>query len=347
MNHSGNFTLEGIHQDSERVTWIIYNTLIILSSLIGDTIILIATTKYHAIKLHRIIVVMVQHLAVTDLLLTLFKVLPMTVSLVTNSWVLGGLLCCLNPLVGWLCNPVTIFLTCFLATSKLLIVKHPLRALTWSKKEAQIACVVVWVVCLLNPVQIINYMVLIQRGTGGTFLSYLVYECVFDRTSIEVPSWLETWMYMIYGGVTFLIMLVTCVLTSVLLMLFARKAARRQGRKLHWQGMLTISLTAVSFIVSYFPFFIMRLTSQMFAINYSITALRTAHFLPHINIMANFFIYSVTVRSFREFLLARFRTVKLNLGLLKIPEHSTVIAQSTTLDRTKIVSDKLVFQTEV
>lgn len=144
MNGTSNSTAEGIQNPGERYTWILYNILITISSLLGDTTILIATTKYRAIKLHRIIVVMIQHLAINDLLLTLFKVVPMTVSMVTGRWVLGGLLCCINPLIGWLCSPVTIFLTCLLTTSKLLIVQRPLSARTWGVNRAHLACSAVW-----------------------------------------------------------------------------------------------------------------------------------------------------------------------------------------------------------
>ena len=327
MNRTSNFTHEGIHDNSERTTWIIYNILVILSSVLGDTTILIATIKYNAIKLHRIIVVMIQHMAVSDILLSLFKVLPMTATLIANGWVLGEFVCCLNPLVGWLCNPVTIFITCFLATSKLLIVMRPLRAIAWSKEGAHVACCLVWFICLLNPMQLINYMVLFQRRVSGTYLNFMFYECAYDHYSVYVPLWLRTWFYIIYGLATFLIMLVTCVLTSLLLVLYARRAARRQGRKLHWQGLLTTALTATTLIVSYFPFFIMKLTGTMFPIDYTIASLRIAHFLPHINILANFFIYSIAVRSFRQFLMSRVSAITLKLRRSG-QHHGTVMTGS-------------------
>ena len=302
MNRTSNFTLEGIHNTPERLTWAFYNTLIILSSLFGDTLILLATIKYNAVKLHRIIVVMIQHLAVSDLLMSLFKILPMTVTLVTEKWVLGEFLCVVNPLVGWMCNPVTIFLTCSLATSKLLIIRRPLRALCWTKMSAQVACFTIWVICFLNPVQLINFMVLFQKNSDGTYLNFMVYECALDRDSIKVPAWLRKWCYLIYGCATFLVMITTCILTSSLILLFAGKAAKRQGRQLHWQGVITIMLTATIFIISYFPFFVVKLTSQMFSVTYSLSTQRVVHFLPHINVTANFFIYCTTVRSFRNFL---------------------------------------------
>ena len=62
-------------------------------SLTGDTIILISTIKYSAIKQHRLIVAVIQHMAACDLLLTVFRVSPSLLSLIADKWVLGEVLC--------------------------------------------------------------------------------------------------------------------------------------------------------------------------------------------------------------------------------------------------------------
>ena len=46
-------------------------------SLSGDSIILLATIKYRAIKQHKVVIAVMQHMAVCDLLQTIFRVLPM------------------------------------------------------------------------------------------------------------------------------------------------------------------------------------------------------------------------------------------------------------------------------
>ena len=51
-----NKTLYAIRDDDERSLLILWNFIVVLSSLIGDSIILIATIKYKTIKLHRLVV---------------------------------------------------------------------------------------------------------------------------------------------------------------------------------------------------------------------------------------------------------------------------------------------------
>ena len=86
---TNNKTVHGITDNSERVIFIIWCVVVLISSIIGDGIILLATTKYKAIRLNKVIVVVIQHLAVSDLLYTVFNVLPTTVALFADGWVMG------------------------------------------------------------------------------------------------------------------------------------------------------------------------------------------------------------------------------------------------------------------
>ena len=75
-----NYTLYGIHSKTERGLLIGYNSFVIISTVIGDTLILIGSLRYNAIKLHKILVTFIQHIAVVDLLLVVFTIVPVAVS---------------------------------------------------------------------------------------------------------------------------------------------------------------------------------------------------------------------------------------------------------------------------
>ena len=96
-----NLTLYGIKDDAEKYTLILWNLTVLLTSLIGDSLILIGTIKYNAIQQHKVIVAVMQHMAVSDLLQTVFRVFPTTVALVTNRWVFGEALCHVEDTVKW------------------------------------------------------------------------------------------------------------------------------------------------------------------------------------------------------------------------------------------------------
>ena len=88
-NPFSNRTEFGIQNDALRYTWAAYNIFILLSSFIGDTTILVASIKYRALKVHKLIVVIVQQIAVCDLLMSAVFVFPRVVSLIVNKWVFG------------------------------------------------------------------------------------------------------------------------------------------------------------------------------------------------------------------------------------------------------------------
>jgi hypothetical protein len=62
MFAANNATLYGIHNQSEKTFWICYLSTILLSALLGDATILIASIKYDAFKLKKFIVVLLQHI---------------------------------------------------------------------------------------------------------------------------------------------------------------------------------------------------------------------------------------------------------------------------------------------
>ena len=76
-----NHTLYGIYSDAVRYLWAGYFVFVLLSSLIGDTTILIASIKYRAFKLHKVVVVIIQHIAVCDLLVLSTTMTFRTISL--------------------------------------------------------------------------------------------------------------------------------------------------------------------------------------------------------------------------------------------------------------------------
>ena len=74
----------------------------------------------------------------------------------------------------------------------------------------------------------------------------------------------------------------------------------RQHTRLRWQGVVTVVMTTAVFIVSWCPNLVVGVTSLTLKLHYNTSTWRTTQFLLNLNIMANFFIYCLTVPSFRE-----------------------------------------------
>ena len=75
----------GIKNDVERCIVGGWLMLVVICSLLGDSIILIASIKYKAFNLHRIVVAFIQHIAVCDLINASLSVRPIAVSVFYHS----------------------------------------------------------------------------------------------------------------------------------------------------------------------------------------------------------------------------------------------------------------------
>ena len=277
--------------------------MILLASLIGDSIILIATTKYKAIKLHKVIITAMQHMAVCDLMQAVLTVFPVTLGLITDRWVMGELLCHVQYNIMWVCAPVAVFLTSAMTTLKLIIVKYPLKTGAWSTWLGHKICSSLWFLVIACRTPSVVGTLLYIRYTIYVYLKYFRFEdysCSYDYLSPTLPSWLP-WYDPTSVTVLGIISYTTLIVTSVLLLIVASSAASRHGETLKWEGVITILLTAIVLLFSYLPVSVV-MVAWIFGIELSNYTLRAIFHLTNLNIMANFFVYSLTVRSFRIFL---------------------------------------------
>ena len=287
-----NYTLYGIHDRTDRQLLVGYKSFISISSLIGDMLILVGSMRYKAIKLHEILVIFIQHFAVADLLLTGLSILPGAVSLAANEWILGEVTCYLSYFANINGAVVICQLISALALSKMLIVKYPLRAIHFSGKAAHLAACGMWACSLIFPVADI------ARDESGVYFSYLVYGCDYD-CSFDVWSPAGCVIYSVAVGIFVLSCTAVTVVSSVMLIVEARRVAERVPGGLKWQGVITVLLTVSVHITIALPLAIYY-SIQYFAD--SPYLYKTAWFIGILGVMANFYIFTLTLSSFREFL---------------------------------------------
>ena len=294
--NTDNKTMFGISSETERGIWVTWSVIVFLSSSFGDTLILIGTLKYSAIKHHKIIVAVMQHLAVCDILLTMFKVLPSTLSLTADHWTLGEAFCPIHEHVGVVCNGVTMLLTVTLTTVKYLTVRYPLRAEAWPTRLGHKVCAAIWIltVFLFAPKLVINVL---KRDT--LYFTYKYYTCTYDISSY--PNW-YAWYGRMLGAVYTMIPYPAVKVTSILLLVAARRTAARQGERVQLRGVLTVLLTVGVLLISFLPVTVVNVLEHGLKVMQSGKTWRVVGFIQYLNIMANFFVYSLTIRSFRKFL---------------------------------------------
>ena len=292
-------TLPSYHKSAENVLFIIWNLIILLTSLIGDSIILIATIKYKAIKLNKMIIVVMQHLAVCDLLQTVFKVLPITTAMIADEWVMGEFFCQTEFAMQWFGSGMTVLLTCALTTLKLLNVKFPLRTNSWSSRMVHKVCAATWLLAF-------SVWIPIQIGSFAQIKNSYRSVSMYDQGLTCSFSWWDS-RNAIYNlfflSAVYVVPYIAIIVTSVLLLTVARKSAARHGSTLRWEGVITVLLTVGVLLVSQLPYLLLFVVLVFkLLVPANLTAVRAVIHLTSLNIMSNFFVYSLTVRSFRNFL---------------------------------------------
>ena len=291
---------DSIKSDTVRYLWAGYFVFVLLSSLIGDTTILIASIKYRAIKLHKVIVVIIQHIAVCDLLISITDVFVKLVSVIAGDWVFGDLLCHLSIYTRYYYNPVSIFLIVTMTTSKSLILIYPLRSGTVTRKRAHCVCAASWVVASLVPM----VGLIMDKDRDAAYFFFQGYQCAFNFSKHE------TWSQIKAVIVVFLSLIPTVVVictTITILMVIASQPAGRLREARNRQGAITTVLTATVYCFSFLPSGVYSLPYQSISENTSFY--RIASSLLALNTICNFYIYSLTVPSFREFILAKLERV--------------------------------------
>ena len=299
VNDGSIFSSYQLDSETDRYTWASWTLFVVVSSLLGDTAILVASIKYKAFKLHKFTVTFIQHIAVSDLILAITYVAPSFASLVANSWAFGSVSCYLQPYPVWLCCQGSMFLICGMTTSKIFQLKYPLRARSWTKKQAHRICAGIWLLALYYP---ICFLII---GPDDAAFDYRVYFC---NPTFLSPKWrlLLPISFLAIGVIPNIII----ILTTAFLLYKAKTAiSKREGKgKLKWQGILTVVLTASVYILSYLPVTIYFIAANFVKMDpaalgwFHLHYHRIAVSLTHTNIMSNFFVYSLTVDSFRTYL---------------------------------------------
>ena len=285
----------GIQSEAVRFTWAGYYLFVLLSSLIGDSTILIASVKYRAFKLHKVITAIIQHIAVCDLMVCVMDIFPRLVSVLAGEWLLGNFLCYLSTYARYYFNPASVLLICGMTTSKLIILKYPLRSGTIKQRTAHKVCVTCWLAALTIPVS-----GLIVDGNDVEF-SDTGYQCSYRFSS---ASWHFLKLPIV---VIFLLIPIVLVISNTIYLLIKARRPTGQGRELrNWQGTMTTILTATIYCISIFP-------SVLHALPHLTTMdqKQDAHFYRlassflALNTISNFYIYCLTVPSFRKFIRSR------------------------------------------
>ena len=135
--------------------------------------------------MHRVIVVIIQHIAVCDLMLST-GVAVSSCSILTGKWVFGRLFCHTTNYGEFFLGTTSILLMSIMTTSKLLLTKYPLIfGQTSTKRAHYILCGMCWAAALLSIPALFR---IVDRT--DVYFSYKIYAPDYGYVS-------KTWLYLI------------------------------------------------------------------------------------------------------------------------------------------------------
>jgi len=184
-----------------------------------------------------------------------------------------------------------------MTTSKLLLLKYPLQFGTITLKKAHLICVACWLAAFTLPV---TFLLVDKNDVSFSYRDYL---CDYGFSS-QVWHYLRPFMAVLFGFIPTSLV----VLTTVWLLIEARKVVSRRRESLKWQGIVTTVLTATVYCLSLLPWIAYRVGESIVSVDdkskssFYTTFYRVAISLLSLNTISNFYIYCLTVSSFREFI---------------------------------------------
>ena len=280
-----------IENEAKRYLLVLYLVFVILSSVVGDSIILQASVRSGAIKLNNFIVAVMEHIAFCDLLRAVACGPLEVTALIADDWILGDTMAWIDFYINAITFQASNYFICILTTSKFLMLKFPHRTRNWTKRGAHVICIVIWIGSMINQCWVLAVEF---RDIVFDYNTYSVYVVPASGLHITALLVINTTVSAIIP--TSLIILTT--FSTLYYLIESRKAAERSGGRMRWQGMVTVTVTAICYCISVLPFTISLFITFRSNCNFT----RTAWYLTAINIMSNFYIYSLTIPSFRRFI---------------------------------------------
>ena len=309
-----------IQSNAQRYAWTAYHLVIFLASLIGDTLILYATCQKNAFKLHQFIISILQHIAVNDLAISTSYILPRITSLVADSWVLGDSLCSLTTYSIGIFFPTAACLVALLTTSKVLVLKYPLWAARWDKKRAHLICSFIWILPLA-PV------ILCRIDNDDVQFNYRIYSCTAIITANSMRKTKKILSFLV--TVAPIPIIIATTIPTLQYLAAAKKSARRVRGTNPWQGALTTALTAIVYCISAIPISVYFICKTFAGENHTDILdrhlFRIGMFMTIIQVISNFFVYTLTIKSFRRFLELKVSSVSKSLSTSRRISSNTTI----------------------
>ena len=273
-------------------TWL---TFVGVVSLFGNSLVLVGSVKYGAIKLDSVTTTLIRHVAVADIG-TVLTFYPVAISFMSDKLYHGGKFCAARFYIGSTFQMFSLQLICALNASKLISVMRPLHSASWSKIRGHAIACMIWVITILL------FIYLGISTKGRIIYQPQINTCLPDilqYNSVQM-SVFKSFIFLSTCCPVLITLLSTCWLLSI-----AYKMSRSQPTEdsVKLQGVVTVVAIGALFSVSFAPWFCLLIINGSGLQNGTCTGVTLRVFVSFLflNNICNFIIYAASIKSFKSF----------------------------------------------
>ena len=291
-----------------------YHSIATIFGLLGNMVVLIGSLKFHAIAVDKISTLLVEALAILDILIVVTYSVPVWVTLILRRWVLGAVICYIQGFAGFSCCMIEMTVIQGVSIYRFYALSHPLSART-------LTCRLARRIILGITVFIASYMLCIHFMGQYWFFSPNLLSC--QPSGITDP---RTYMVVYTGVATVLTMvlpLTTTILANIgILVCVTKSNSQRQKREMKQcaykaddkehkinlrrnlpgkKAIITVSCIAWAFVISVTPMTI-RILLQISQVSMDSCFKVISIEALFINSISNPLIYTITNQRFRNFM---------------------------------------------
>ena len=268
---------------AQRVPLTIYCCIVTFFGLFGNGTVLYSSVRYNAIRLDRVSVILVQNLAVADILYTLCTIVPVTITYICGRWVLGRVYCFIGAQLAFIpgsANSQTILL---ITSFRLWLVTHPLSVV--SKFWVRIMVIAIWIIASSGSVISISYNSTSAFNPRNGKCASDVYDNLKGGIAL---------------GIILVLPLIITTIQNAFLCAIAMKTSRSSQDNTNYKALVMVCVLSGVFILSYIPLIIyslMKSKDQDISPNLELVTLHC--FM--INAFVNPILYTLTNKRFGEY----------------------------------------------
>ena len=307
-----NFTVS----DTVRYTLISWCLLSAVLSLTGNTIVLIATRKYRALKLDEYSVRLMENLAVADLGYTLSGILVTVVAIATKSWPYGKEMCVVDRFLTSVFYNITPLIVALLCGSKLSCLLSPFSAYTRPTSGILVGMVSVWVLV-----------------TTSCLVSIIVYRSNVYYDNLSFQCWVD-YTHRHYFGTILIAYMILVAMVIIIATVWLLVVARRITGRIQKKGAVAIISVSVIYSIATVPTAVlMALELTKWYTTWSDEAQAICKIVTmytfYLTNFCNPIVYYFSVNSFKEFV---------NNRVFGMPDLASEVGASSRDNRTSTIN---------